>query len=313
MCSHDIPIIAVTGGKGGTGKTLVAINLAVKFSLEGKKVLLIDCDVENPNTHILLGKKLQDQNVQSKPITIFIPSFDESLCIQCGDCREGCYRHAILQFPNSFPSLLEHMCSGCETCMRICSQKAIKPGSRIIGTEFFLNQAYKKLDLLIGELKPSEAVSALIVKAILKDAKSIHEKNQYDIIIIDTSPGAHCDVEMALFYANLILCVTEPTPFGEHDLNRILQLIELIHHQAYILLNRADMSDYRKPIFELSKKKYISIIGEIPLDDIIIEDYAKGVPFVCDDRDFPAKKAFSTIFQTILEKINHENTIEGRI
>ncbi len=298
-----IPTFAITGGKGGTGKTLIATNLAIQFTKIGKKVLLIDFDVENPNTNILLGKNLQDLDVESKPVHIFKPVFDLSKCNQCGICREGCYRHAILQFPQKFPSLMEHMCSGCETCAKICPQSAINSDSRIIGTQYYIKNIFPKLDLLIGELNPSEVVSILIIKEILQNARKFEDEYAYDVIIFDTSPGAHCDVELVLNNASQIICITEPTPFGAHDLNRILDLVHLIHQKALIILNRANMTDYRDPIIEFAQYHNSPIIGEIPLDDIVIEDYAMGVPFVNDSRDFPAKNAFLTIFETVFSKI----------
>jgi MinD superfamily P-loop ATPase len=302
--TSQIPSVAVTGGKGGTGKSLIATNFAVKFAHEGKRVLLIDCDVENPNTNILLGKDLQQLTGEVTPITIFTPKFDTTKCVQCKICRSGCYRHAILQFPKQYPSVLEHMCSGCETCRRLCPQDAIYAGSREIGIRYFFPESgYPNLHLLIGELHPSEAMSVEIVKNILAYSEALAQKYHYDLLIIDTAPGAHCDVEQSLVDARVIVCVTEPTPFGEHDLNRILELIRLIGQQASIILNRADMADYRAPIFALADRQNSVVIGEIPLDRMIVEDYARGQPFALDPRDFPAKQKFEAIFRKITAMI----------
>jgi MinD superfamily P-loop ATPase len=294
-----IPSIAVTGGKGGTGKTLIAINIAVKFANEGQKVLLIDCDVENPNTNILLGKSLNDKDVVSQAVSIYKPRFNPEKCTKCGKCRDACYRHAILQFPNHSPSLMEHMCSGCTLCSRVCEDDAIINDSRVIGSQYFSKNVYPNLDLLVGELNPSEAVSVLIIEEILKYAGNIIVQNKYDLVIIDTSPGAHCDVEKSISEAGLIICVTEPTPFGEHDLNRILDLIDIIGHNPKIILNRSDLTDYKPYIEKLAIRRGVEIIGEIPLDNLIIEDYAKGIPFSLDEREFPGKKAFLKIFDKL--------------
>ncbi|MCP4764589.1 MAG: P-loop NTPase [archaeon] len=295
--------IAVTGGKGGTGKTLVAINLAVKFAMEGLKVLIIDCDVENPNCNILLGKKLIDSNVMKTPVNIFQPSFNQDKCNQCGNCREACYRNAILQFPEQFPFLMENMCSGCETCIKICPMDAITPSIRRIGNHYYISSIYPNLDLLLGELTEGEAVSIKIVEQILSFGESLDKKKSYDIIIIDTAPGAHCDVEKSLSEADQIICVTEPTPFGEHDMKRILDLIDILGQKSNYIINRANITDYRTPIIELTEKRGIPLLGEIPLDNIIIEDYAKGIPFVTDERKFPAKSSFLEIYQRIKTKI----------
>jgi len=293
------PFLAITGGKGGTGKTLIATNLAVQFANEGKHVLLVDCDVENPNTHILLNKTLTDPDVNSKKVNLFLPIIDKSICTKCGKCHSACYRHAILQLPLKFPSIMEHLCSGCEICMKICPVLAITPGFRSIGTQYSISNVCPGLDLFIGEMNPSEALSALIVKEILANVSLFNSLNHYDVIILDTSPGAHCDVEQVISAADLILCVTEPTPFGEHDLARILELVRIIQKRAYILLNRSNMTDYRDPINLLAQKYDSQIIGEIPLDVIVIENNVKGIPFVNDSRIFPAKQCFFQIYEYI--------------
>lgn len=298
--------IAVTGGKGGTGKTLISINLAAKLTADGYSVLLIDTDVENPNTNILLGKSLSDSSVQTSPVKIFTPIFDEEKCTKCGLCRKSCYRHAILQFPNQFPTVMDHMCSGCETCAKVCPTNAIYSKGREIGKKYFLPEVFPNLDLIVGELQPSEAVSVLIVEAILEYAEDFIKEKNYDIILIDTAPGAHCDVEKSLDAADQIIAVTEPTPFGLHDLKRILELLELNNHSASIILNRANIADFKTPLIDLIKKKNLVLLGEIPVDNKIIENYARGIPFVFDPQDFPGKESFILIYNKILEKIEQK-------
>ena len=302
----DVKKISVTGGKGGTGKTLIAVNLAVYYAQLGYKVLLIDADVENPNSNILLGKELTDPDVKSTQIDMFLPVFSNDKCSKCGKCRDACYRHAILQFPDQFPSLMEPMCSGCTICQRVCPTDAISSGKRSIGSSYFMKNVYNNLDLLVGELNPGEAISVLIVENLIEQTYELQKKFSYDIIITDTAPGAHCDVEKALSLADLTLCVTEPTPFGEHDLKRILRLIQLSGQNAEIILNRSNLTDYKEPILKVASDYNISILGEIPIDNIVIEDYAKGTPFVLDSREFPAKQAFLSILTNVKKKLKLE-------
>ena len=298
--------ISVTGGKGGTGKTLIAVNLAVYYAQLGYKVLLIDSDVENPNSNILLGKALTDKDVKRTQIDMFVPIFSNDKCTKCGKCRDACYRNAILQFPDQFPSLMEQMCSGCTICQRVCPTDAITSGKRAIGSNYFIRNVYDNLDLLVGELNPGEAISVLIVDNLIDQSYELQKKFNYDIIITDTAPGAHCDVEKALSLADLTLCVTEPTPFGEHDLKRILRLIQISGQNAEIILNRSTLTDYKEPILKVASDFNIDILGEIPIDNIVIEDYAKGKPFILDSRDFPAKQAFLSILTNVKKKLKME-------
>ena len=314
----DVQKIVVTGGKGGTGKSLIATNLAYLFQMSGKKVLLVDADVENPNIELLLGTNAEhSETIQrmNSPVTIFQPIFDPQKCIKCGFCRDKCYKHAILQFNSSLPEIMEHLCSGCTTCIRICPENAILKGERKIGKINFIKNYTERIDLLIGELIPQEAMSIAVISALLKKIKELSQQNNYDIVIIDSSPGAHCDVEMLLEHADLPLCVTEPTSFGEHDLFRILELIKIVHQKSNlkksaIIINRSTISDYKDPIIRLATQFNAPIIGEIPLDPVVIENYAKGTPFVVDKREFLAKNKLINIFskiQTILmEEKDHD-------
>lgn len=296
----NVPTVVVSGGKGGTGKSLIASNLAVLFKLSGKKVLLVDGDVENPNIELLLGRTSASVARETVPVYIFRPIFDAETCTKCGRCRDNCYKHAIMQFGDSMPELMEHLCSGCITCMKICPSNAIKKGRREIGQIHFVKQAMENIDLLIGELTPEEAMSVSVISALLKRVNILMTESEYDIIIIDSPPGAHCDVEMLLENADLVICVTEPTPFGEHDLGRILDLIKMIGKPSAVIVNRATISEYKAPIKQLLESDRVPILGEIPLDTLVVENYAKGTPFVLDKRDFSAKNILINIFSKIL-------------
>jgi MinD superfamily P-loop ATPase len=282
---------------------LIATNLSVKLADNGLKVLLVDCDVENPNCNILLGTPLDMNGALKEDVYVFKPVIDENLCSQCNTCRDACYRHAIIAFPGQYPYLMEHMCSGCETCSRVCPNEAILNGKRVIGSKYFLKKVFPNLDLLVGELKEGEAISVKIVENLLEDIESMYSENSYDIIVIDTAPGAHCDVEKSLSIADQIICVTEPTPFGEHDLGRILDLIGLMNLESYCIINRANLTGYKDKIIELVQKRNVKLLGEIPLDEIVVENYAKEMPFVLDQRDFPAKQSFLEIFSKIFAEM----------
>jgi len=162
-------IICITGGKGGTGKTLCAVNIAVMFKNEGYKVLLIDGDVENPNTYLLLNGILENK----REVPFFKPKIVENKCSKCGICAKNCMTNAILHVKEAFPIPILTICSGCQLCYKICPEKAIEADSKTIG--WIYTTEINGLSLILGELKPSEARSATIVDALLDNLKKIQE------------------------------------------------------------------------------------------------------------------------------------------
>ncbi|MFX1325674.1 MAG: 4Fe-4S binding protein, partial [Promethearchaeota archaeon] len=174
-------IICITGGKGGTGKTLCAVNISVMFKNDGYRVLLIDGDVENPNTYLLLNGKLENEIV----IPFFLPKIIEEKCSKCGLCAENCQNHALLYIDDSIPISMPSLCSGCKLCYKICPEQAIEPDSKTLG--WIYSTEVNDIFLFVGELKPSEARSAGIVEALIETLENILKKNTFDIIILDTA------------------------------------------------------------------------------------------------------------------------------
>jgi MinD superfamily P-loop ATPase len=293
------PIIAVTGGKGGTGKTTVAVNLAYMFSKNKFSVLFLDCDVDAPNAAILMNAQLNE----IKEVTSFLPKFNDK-CIGCGDCQKVCMPHAILNIPEKTPLLFPEMCSGCEACKIICKHAAIESDFKVIG---YLFQGTKYgIDLIVGELKIGEPKSAEVVRAVREYGNHKFQEGYYDIIIIDTAPGAHCDIIHALDGANLIVSVTEPTPFGEHDLKRILKLIQFIPSEptSTIVINRSDLTE-KSPDFDKTAETFnSSIIGTIPMSREIQLSYAEGIPVFEKFPEAQINLHFKKIYKRIVEVIS---------
>ena len=289
-----IPVIGITGGKGGTGKTTVAINLAYLFSRKNK-VLLLDLDVDAPNVAILLGAKLEEV----KKVRDFIPIFNEN-CTFCGECQKVCRAHALFQFGENLPTLVPELCNCCEACKIICSNNAIDNGIRTFGY-IHKGSIFDNIDLLVGELKIKEPRSAKVVEEVKDYAFEEIKNNGYDIVIADTAPGAHCDIVIALDGVKSILSVTEPTIFGRHDLERILQLIEIVNKEANskIVLNRSDMTTEKKIIYELAEKYNCEVIEEIPMDNAVLKSYSEGVPVCKKFPESPAAKAFENLFDKL--------------
>ena len=259
--------IAITGGKGGTGKSTVATALAHKLS-ENHKVLLLDLDVDCPNDSLILGIKAG----KVKDVMSMLPKFDFSKCVKCGKCAQACKANAIVQVIGKNPILVPEQCNGCKACMLVCPAGAISEDKQVIGA---IHKGQNSIDLIYGALKPNIEESSLIVNAAKKFARDFEK--DYDYVIIDTSAGTHCPVISALLGVDLGIAVTEPTPLGAHDLRLIVDLMKKLGINSKIVLNRSDITDSSE-IKSVSKEKNAEIIAEIPFSKEIAENYAKGKP-----------------------------------
>ncbi|MBD3211952.1 MAG: AAA family ATPase [Candidatus Lokiarchaeota archaeon] len=303
--------ICVTGGKGGTGKTLIAVNLATMFKNEGKKVLLVDGDVENPNTYLLLNGKLE--NKESVPF--FKPVINEEKCSKCGLCAKNCATHALLHVEGQYPIPFLNLCSGCKLCYKICPENAIEEDYKELGWTY--ETRVNGMDLLVGELKPSEARSVGIVEALMNkiDQRLKEYPERYDVIVMDTAPGAHCDVELLLEKAEKIIPVTEPTRFGELDLIRIIELINLLKKDFRVIVNRSSLLGFREEFLDKLDDQDIHILGDIPLDDEIVKSYCQGVPLMEENGKFDTEsegyKAFQQIFINLQNWLNDSKMEES--
>ncbi len=277
--------IAITGGKGGTGKSTVSILLANKLRNEGQKVVLCDCDVECPNDHLLLGQKLSKpvQKVYAK-----FPKLDKEKCAKCGLCVRNCRSNAIFQPRGDYPIFLHELCSGCGLCWNLCPNKAIGTEEKTIG-EIFENKILNPTGLAddestrrVGQMRliTGRSVGIIeetgpIVSETRKFAENFARKNEAEYLLLDTAPGMHCSVIRALISVDQALAVTEPTPLGAHDLKLILKLLQKLKVPAKIILNQADLGN-RKPIDKIAKDFGVEIEHEIPYSKEIVRAYSRG-------------------------------------
>lgn len=294
----DTPIIAVTGGKGGTGKTTVAVNLAVGLQASGLRVLLVDVDVDGPCCATLLGIKLE----RGEEITTFLPLIDETECVKCGKCVEVCREHALVGFYNGVPKLFEELCSGCKACQIACVYGAVGEGQKLVGTVYTAES--NGLRLISGELKPTEPRSPIMARATVKKALEEMRIGGYDVAIMDTAPGVHNTVAQALWVADLAVAVTEPTTLGVHDLKFILDLTQDLELPTEIVINKFDIpGGLKEEIHHIANDRGVQVATEIPIDDELLHAYVTGEPLLKKPARSQAARSLSFLTQNILEKL----------
>ena len=267
----EINKIAITGGKGGTGKSTVAVLMANQFLKKSKKVILVDCDVECPNDYLLLGQKLEEPK---KKIYAEFPKLNKAICKKCGLCAKTCRSNAIFQAPGKYPIFIKDLCSACGACWIVCPHKAIQPKKEEIG-QVFLNKVKKDYWLITSVAESGLEETGPVVTQTKKFVSNLIKKIKPDFILFDTAAGTHCPVISALLDCDLAYAVTEPTPMGAYDLSLILDLCQKLKVPTRIVLNQADLGDKRK-IEKIAKKFKIKIEKEIPYSDEIVKAYSKG-------------------------------------
>ena len=271
-------IITVASGKGGTGKTTVAVNMALSL----KNVQLLDCDVEEPNSHILLQPTIRE----IKPVCTKIPVISEELCDYCGKCSKFCAYHALFVAPKTvmvFPELC-HNCGGCEL---VCPQNAITEKERQIGV--IKKGEARGVEIVYGELNVGEAMAVPLIRAVKNEMKS--DKT----VLIDAPPGTACSLVASVHKTDYCILVTEPTPFGLYDLKITVQVLKNLGVPMGVIINRAGIGD--KKVYEYCEKENIPLLMEIPFDKKIAELYSRGIPFVTEMPEW--KEKFQKIRDTL--------------
>jgi MinD superfamily P-loop ATPase len=271
-------IVAVASGKGGTGKTSVAVNMALSIGT----VQFLDCDVEEPNAHLLLHPEIS----REEPVYLPVPVINEELCDHCGKCAEFCPNNAIFVSPEKvlvFPEL----CYSCGGCAIVCPRKAISEEQRRIGT-LKLGSA-RDLELVYGELEVGEPMAVPVIK----EVKRRIEKDRP--VIFDSPPGTSCPVIETVKGSDFCVLVTEPTPFGLHDLKITVQVLKDMKIPFGVIVNRAGIGD--KKVYEYCEEKNIPILLEIPYQRKIAELYSRGIPFSLEMPEW--KEKFQTLFNQV--------------
>ena len=251
-------IISIASGKGGTGKTTVATNLAVSL---GGGVQLLDCDVEEPNAHLFIHPVFEKKEI----VSTAVPEVDEAKCNLCGKCGEICQFKAIVVIGKTVLPFQE-LCHSCGGCMEVCPEHAIREGQRVLG-EIELGHR-NGLEFIHGRLRVGEAMAPPLIRKVRSFA------HPDKVTIIDAPPGTSCPVIASMKGADFVLLVTEPTPFGLHDVKLAVGAVRILGIACGLVINRSDMGDDR--LREYAGAEGIPILMEIPFDRKIAESYSRG-------------------------------------
>ncbi len=273
-------IITVASGKGGTGKTTVAVNLA---RASGTDVQLLDCDVEAPNDHLFLHISEPEEEIFGVPI----PEVNPSLCDACGDCSKFCQFNAIVTLKTGvlvFPEL----CHSCGGCVEICPHHALTEVNKRTGV--IRTSTDGNIKLIQGLVDVGVSTVPPLIKAVKSRRKA------GELTIIDAPPGASCPVIATIEGTDYVLLVTEPTPFGLNDLKLAVDMVRELKLPFGVVINRVGVGDDR--VHQYCQKEDIAILLEIPDDRRIAEAYSRGELMV------EALPEYNELFLSLLEKVS---------
>ncbi len=291
-------IIGVSGGKGGTGKSFVATNLATLLSTKFR-VVLADIDVEAPNDHILLGLESLENEEE---IRIFFPIIDYRKCTACGACAKVCDTGAIVMSKGKPPMIMPRLCSGCKACLYACPYDAISPGKRVVGSLYVTNviTSLGRFRLVTGVLKEGEEHTPPAV--VYTKRRAIEEAKESDILMIDTGAGAGNSIAAALQGSKILIAVTEPTPLGAHDLRAILEIAKSLNSKIWVVINRAGIGP-EEEVLDVVKKYKVERIFRIPYSKEVALSYARGRLVVEEYPNSEPSKVLRSIANILVEEV----------
>ena len=276
-------IISVASGKGGTGKTTVATNLAASLI---NKVQLLDCDVEEPNAHLFLNPVME----LKEPVNAPVPKIDFEKCTFCKKCMDICRFGAIAVLKENV-MIFENLCHSCGGCFEVCPENAVIEKDRSLG-EIEIGSA-GEISFVHGRLD----IGQVMVPPIIKKVRSYTDSDF--VTIIDAPPGTSCPVIAAMNKADFVLLVTEPTPFGLHDLKLAVETVKILGIPHGLVINRAGLGN--DGVKEYANKEDLPILMEIPFDKKIAQIYSNGEMVV--DKLPGIKEEFQALFKKIVKLV----------
>ncbi len=284
-------IISIASGKGGTGKTTVATNLAVTVE---KDVQLLDCDVEEPNAHLFIRPEIY----KKEPVAVPVPKINTDKCTLCGKCSDLCQFKAVAVIPDTAILTFPELCHSCGGCWEICPEGAVKQGKRQLGIIEFGKR--DNLEFIHGRLNVAEAMAPPLIKRV----RSYTDPDK--LTIIDAPPGTSCPVIAAMRGADFVLLVTEPTPFGLHDLKLAFEVVKAFKIPTGLIINRMGLGDDK--VREFADQSGLPFLMGIPFDRRIAEAYSKGVMIVDILPEYRQK--FRELYRRITDIAEQAQTIE---
>ena len=278
-------IISIASGKGGTGKTTVATNLAVSL---GSMVQLLDCDVEEPNAHLFMQPVFD----LTETVTTPVPEVDMDKCTFCGKCGDICQFKAIVVVGETVLPF-EELCQSCGGCMAVCPEDAITEKGRELGV---IQKGHRNgVEFIHGKLRVGEAMSPPLINKVLSYTDPAR------LTIVDAPPGTSCPVIESMKNADFVLLVTEPTPFGLYDLKLAVGAVNILDIPCGLVINRSDLGD--KKVKEYADQENLPILMEIPFDRQIAETYSRGELVVEAMPEW--KEKFFELYQKIKVLMEH--------
>jgi len=274
--------IAIASGKGGTGKTTIATNLA----LSAGEVKLLDCDVEEPDSHLFLGIGLEKVEEVSLPV----PVIDRDRCTLCGRCSRFCQYHALAVLPKEV-LLFPELCHGCGGCTLVCPEEAITEERRVIGV--IEGGKGKGIEFYRGLLNIGEPLATPIIRTLKKRAEGRKD------VILDAPPGNACPVIETVTGSDYCILVTEPTPFGLHDLKLAVAVVRKLGIPFGVVINRDGVGDGR--VESYCEGEGIPVIMKIPQDTKIAGLYSMGIPFAAEMPEW--KERFRALFEKLKSEV----------
>ena len=278
--------IAIASGKGGTGKTTIATNLACSIALMGETVQYLDCDVEEPNGHIFLKPNIEKTQV----VTIGVPKVDTEKCNGCGKCGQLCQYSAIISL-KEIVMTFEQLCHSCGGCMLVCPTGAITEKQKEIGFAdigMANGVMFGQGRLKIGDIHTPPLIKKVKANAILEG-----------IVIIDAPPGTSCPVIEAVKGADFVLLVTEPTPFGLNDLKLAVGMVRELKIPFAVVINRSEPDEQMTN--QYCQDENIDVIFEVPDDRRIAEAYSVGKMIVDILPEY--KKDFAGLYESVSKRL----------